>query len=191
MFDKPYKFDYLGAKNTLQSNPISKVLYRFQAKERRYLVTFEIYDFNVVAVKYCGLKDKDSSNRYELIYNDEDAIRVITTCLHTMKHYWQRNPAVTFAFYAVPRAFDENLVLNKDLTIKEYKIYKERYKKVRYNIYDYAMLNLFPPRTFIPIRDSKNALYLLMNRKQKKPATTVRIFGKYLLDNYELIFEPD
>ena len=60
MFDKPYPFDYLGTKETLVPNPIQVVHYRFKAKQRRYLVTLEIFSYEVVAIKYCDVKDKDA-----------------------------------------------------------------------------------------------------------------------------------
>jgi hypothetical protein len=191
MFDQPYPFDYLGPRETFVPDPIRKVLYRFKAEKRSYLVTFEIYSFDVVAVKYCGLKDRNAGNRFEKIYNDKDAFRVITTCLYIMLDYWRKNPDVTFSFYAVPRKFDESIVINKELSGRQLKKFIERYRKVRFAIYDYAMINLFPPTAFIALRDSKNAVYLLMNKKHKKPKITVQLFGRFLLDNYEMIFEPD
>lgn len=191
MFDEPYKFQYLGIRNTLVPDPTLKANYRFQAKNRRYLVTFETYSFNVVAVKYCDIKDRNAGNRYDKIFNDGDAFRVITTCLYTMLDFWKRNPQVTFSFYAVPRHLDTHLFEQMHLDEKQWRKFVDRYRKVRYAIYDYAMINLFPPRHFTPLRDRKNSVYLLMNKKQRKPKTTVKRFGQFLLDNYGMIFEPD
>lgn len=191
MFDKPYRFDYLGQQETHVPNPAKKALYRFKALKRRYLVTFEVYRFDVVAVKYCDIDAKYAGNRFEHIYNDQHAFRVITTCLYIMLEYWRRNPAVNFSFYAIPRKFDENIVKDKNLKGKELSRFIERYKNVRFAIYDYAMINLFPPTAFTPLRDSKNAVYLLMNKKQKKPKATAKAFGRFLLANYEMIFEAD
>lgn len=191
MFDQPYRFDYLGPRETHVPDPIKHVLYRFKAHKRSYLVTFEIYSFGVTAVKYCGLKERNAGNRFERIYNDKDAFRVITTCLYIMLDYWRKNPQVNFAFYAIPRKFDEAIVAHKNLTARELRKFIERYKKVRFAIYDYAMINLFSPKEFTPLRDRRNAVYLLMNKKQKKPKIVAQAFGRFLLQNYEMIFEPD
>lgn len=190
MFDKPYPFEYLGLRETLMPNPVQKVLYRFNGEKRRYLVTFEVYSFGVVAVKYCGLKDQNAANRFERIYNDNDAFRVITTCLYVMLDYWRRHNDVTFAFYAVPRKFDDTVMREKNLTGRKLKNFTERFKKVRFAIYDYAMLNLFPPSAFILLRDSENAVYLLMNKKENRPKTIITEFSMFLFDNYEMIFDP-
>lgn len=191
MFDWFYHFQHLGPRETFLPNPTRKILYRFRAKHRFYLVELEVYRFGVVAVKFCPVKDKDSSKRFEKIYNEQDAVRIITTCLHVMRDYWSRNPDVTFAFYAIPRNFDPSVVHDKNLTPKQLKKFIDRYVKVRYTIYDYAMINLFPSSAFTHFKDSKNSLYVLLNKKQKKPVTTLRKLGGYLLEQYKMIFEPD
>jgi hypothetical protein len=121
MFDSPYSFDYLGAKDTLAPNPIKVIQYRFKAKYRRYLVTLEVFSYGVVAIKYCDVKDKDASNRFDKIFNDNDAFRVISTCLFIMLDYWKKHPATTFAFYAVPRKRKEALLKEKALLKRKLK----------------------------------------------------------------------
>lgn len=108
-----------------------------------------------------------------------------------MLEYWKQNPHVTFAFYAVPRELKEMLIKQKKMRTKEAVAFIDRYKHVRFAIYKYAMINLFPDKNFLQIRDTKNSIYMLLNKKQKKPKTTIKRLGKFLLDNYELIFEPD
>lgn len=184
MFNQFYRFDYLGSENTMEANPIRIIRYRFAAKYRRYLVTFEVYDFDIIAVKYCGMDDRYSANRFEKIYNDSDAFRVISTCLSIMRVYWKQNPAVSFAFYAIPRKWKENFPEMPEKFV-------ERYKKVRFNIYKYAMINLFSPQYFIQLRDPKNSFYVLLNRKQKRPQKTIELLGNYLLKNHDMIFEPE
>ncbi|OLY91777.1 hypothetical protein SAMN05444008_10925 [Cnuella takakiae] len=192
MFDKPYPLRYLGAKPTLVPNPILITQYSFPAVHRRYMVTFETFSFGVTAVKYCGMDERNAKNRFDKIYNDDDAFKVITTCLYAMLDYWKRNPAANLSFYAVPRKFDETILSGKAFSSpKEKRKFIDRYKRVRFAIYDYAMVNLFSPAYFIHMRDTKNAVYLLMNRKQTKPKVVANMFGHFLLDNYDMIFSPD
>jgi hypothetical protein len=42
-------------------------MYHFNAEKRAYLVTFEVYTLDVVAVRYCGLKDQNVANRFDKI----------------------------------------------------------------------------------------------------------------------------
>jgi len=144
-----------------------------------------------VAIKYCDVKDKGAHNAYKKIFNDGDAFRIITTCLHIMLDHWRNNPEVSFAFYAVPRELKETLIKEKNLPEEEAEKFIKRYRLVRFNIYKYAMINLFSPKYFIQLRDTKDCLYVLLNKKQKRPKTTIKQLGKYLLENYNMIFNPD
>lgn len=182
MFNDPHIFCNLGANETLAKNPIKKHTYKFKTDFRTYLVIFEVFDFGYVAVKYCDRKDHGARNAFTKIFNDYD-FKVITTCLFIMRDYWLRNPDTTFAFYAVLR--DE---IPKE-KLKHRRI--EDYKKARYNIYQYAMLNKFSPDYFTHIFDSKNCIYLLVNKKQKKPKTSFRSFAGYLKKNYDIVFTED
>jgi hypothetical protein len=184
MFDKPYQFQFLGNRKTFLTEPQKKIHYTFKAKHRTYFVTLEIFSYGIAAIKYCDVKDKESKNSYKKIFNDGDSFRVITTCLHIMLDYWQQNPNTSFAFYAVPRELKNTLLIQD---AKRSLIYK----KIRFRIYRYAMINLFAPKYFTQLTDNKNCLYVLLNKKQKKPKTTIKKMGSYLLDNYNLIFEVD
>lgn len=191
MFDKPYAFQKLGNTYTLLADPVRRINYRFKARFRTYFVILEVYSFGVVGIKYCDVKDKGAYNAFDKIFNDGDALRVISTCLYIMLDYWKRYPTTTFAFYAVPRDLPSALINQKQLNKIESEKFFERYRSVRFTIYKYAMVNLFPPKNFFQIQDSKNSLYLLLNRKQKKPKTTLKKFKKYLIDNCNMLFEPD
>jgi hypothetical protein len=184
MFDKPYQFQFLGDRKTFLTEPSQKIHYRFKAQHRTYFVTLEIFSYGIAAIKYCDVKDKESKKAYNKIFNDGDAFRVITTCLHIMLDYWKKNPTTSFAFYAVPRELQSTLLIKDAKRL-------ETYKNIRFRIYRYAMINLFAPTHFTQLTDNKNCLYVLLNKKQKKPKTTIKEMGSYLLDSYNLIFEVD
>src|SRR4051794_37965536 len=152
MFDKPYSFQKLRNAETLLPDPVRRLHYRFKAKFRTYFVTLEVFSYGIVAIKYCDVKDKNAHNAYKKIFNEGDAFRTITTCLHIMLEYWRQNPLVSFAFYAVPRELKETLVEQKKMSKKDAEKFTRRYQQVRFIIYEYAMLNLFPPQKFIQIR---------------------------------------
>lgn len=191
MFDSPYPFQNLGEKLTLIRDPGSKINYRFKAKYRTYFVTLEIFTSGVVAIKYCDRKDIGAHNAYEKIFNDGDAFKVVTTCLFIMLDYWKKNKSVSFVFYAVPRSWKERDLDKVKMTEENLRIFKYQYSVARFNIYQYAMINLFPPQYFVHMRDTRNSIYILLNKKQLKPKTTVKNLTAYLFKNFELIFEPD
>ena len=150
MFDQIYEFNSLGKTETLLKNPTHKHNYRFKAKYRDYHVIVEYYEFNFVAIKYCDRKDiKSPKTAYNKIFNDGDAIKVISTCIHIMFEVWKANKNLSFVFYAVPR----DIIPPKKILDKEF---LESYKRTRFKIYKYAMLNMFPPANFTHIDDYNN-----------------------------------
>ena len=108
-----------------------------------------------------------------------------------MKDYWKKNNSASFAFYAVPRDWKEELLNEKSLSEEKLEKFIDKYKKVRFNIYDYAMVNLFSPEDFTHLRDTKNCIYILLNKNQENPKETIKSLGEYLLAHSDLIFEVD
>ncbi len=168
-----YPFTRINNQSTGLKDPVRKILYRFKAKKRIYLVTIEEYSFGVHAIKFCGMKDRNHKDAYKKVYNDADGVRVISTCLHIMKQLWKRNPAISFAFYAVPKPAgmpNEN---------------------ARFDIYEYAMINLFSNTHFAHFKDRRHLLYVLLNKKHKRKKAVLRSIGRFLLSEFEMIFEPE
>jgi len=190
MFDAPYSFQKIAECKTLLADPVKKLHYKFAAKHRRYFVTIEIFSFNLAVIKYCDVKDKDARHAYKKIFNDGDAFKVITTCLYIMLDHWKKYPTTSFAFYAVPRGLSASLINNLSLAAEEREKFISRYKNIRFNIYQYAMVNLFPPKYFTQLRDPVNSLYLLLNNEVRKLKIFLKHLEAYLLKQHDIIFEP-
>jgi|JI10StandDraft_1071094.scaffolds.fasta_scaffold476590_1 hypothetical protein len=196
MFDTdktPYEINFLGKKEVFgQNSLVAKSLFRFKASKRKYLVTIEHFNFGVDAIKYCDVKDKDSKNAYTKIFNDHDGFKVLATCLKIMHNLWKNNPNLSFAFYAAPRpsTFEKLKQSRYDRIIVDEQ-FQEKYIRSRFNVYEHAMINLFPPKYFWKAKDYKNCIYVLLNKKSRKGANRLHQIGKYLLENHEIIFEVE
>ncbi len=194
MFDieKSYQFQFLGRKEIISSQPIlAKSLFRFKAKFRTYLVNVEHFDFGLDVLKFCDRKDKKNKDAYTKTFDDYDAIKIFSTCLNIMVFLWRNNPKISFAYYAVPRPLKSKV--KNDLRrnkILEDVSYRDKFIRGRYNIYEHAMINRFPPRIFWKAQDYKNSIYVLLNKKDK-PKRKIKAIGEYLLKNHEIIFEVD
>lgn len=190
MFDAPYSFCCVGKSQTNFRNPHKKVFYKFYAKHRTYLVTLEYYDFQMVAIKYCDVKDKNSPKAYHKIFNDCDASKVIGTCFHIMLHYWQKNKAINFVFYASLRSITNELLSKKTLSADEIPKFVERYKRTRYFVYRYGMINLFSYEYFTQLSDKENCVYVLMNKLQPNPELIMEELETFLRKNHNILFNP-
>lgn len=195
MFSSPYRYSNLGPDTTLvnnNKNPIRRHLYKFKTESRTYLVSLEVFSFNVAAIKYCDLRDKNNKEiAYKRIFNDGDAFKVITTCLFIMLDFWQHNPSISFAFYAVPRDSELNNQKKKFDSELQRQNFLEKRKNARFNIYEYAMINLFGPQDFLHSKDSLNNIYILANKKQKNLSSVIIQIAKYLLENNDVILQID
>lgn len=190
MFTNPYQFYPVGHKSTQLHNPYKKEYYNFKAKQRTYLVTLEYYQFDLVAIKYCDVKDKNAKNAYTKLFGDGDASRVIGTCFHIMHAVWKKQSNISFVFYASMRNVEQELFIEKKKftdSVKK-KRFVENYKRARYNIYRYGMLNFFSQDYFIPVSDKENCIYVLLNRMAKSQEQAMAGLQQYLKENYDLIF---
>ena len=61
----------------------------------------------------------------------------------------------------------------------------------RFNIFQYAMLNIFHPDDFLQRRDTKNSMYVLINKRNPDPLHLIEQLHKYLRSHTDLIFELD
>ena len=191
MFNAPYPFCSLGKTDTNGKDPYRKMYYKFYAAQRNYLVTFEFFSFGLVAVKYCDVKDKNSKYAYHKIFNDKDAFRVIGTCFHIMHQYWRKNNNVNFCFYASLRDIADEILKSKTLAPEDVDRFIHSYRRARYTIYRYGMLNLFPPDYFIPSSDRENCIYVLTNKNQKDPSQMMEALQDFLYKNHRVIFNPE
>lgn len=196
MFDTeltPYIINFLGRKDVFGAGQLkAKSLFRFKALKRRYLVTVEHYEFGVDAIKYCDINDKDSKHAYTKVFNDQDGFKVLATCLKIMHNLWKNNPSISFAFYAAPRPqVFENLKESRVKRLLEDEEYREKFIRTRFNVYEHAMINLFPPTIFWKGMDYKNCIYVMLNRRQKRSKFRLNQIALYLRDNHEIIFEVE
>ena len=92
-----------------------------------------------------------------------------------MVSLWKENPKISFAFFAVPRVGENALRKNR---------------RARFNIYQTAMQNLFSPKDFRQYMDPNSFVYVLLNVALPNKREVIQKIGKYLLKEYEMIFEP-
>ncbi|HEX8356363.1 MAG TPA: hypothetical protein VF610_03085, partial [Segetibacter sp.] len=161
-----------------------------KAKFRTYFVRVEHLSVGLVAIKYCDVKDVNSKNAYKKVFNDYDGAKVIASCVKIMHNLWKNDKNISFGFYAVPRDIEINSINVKRRESLNNEEYLERYIRTRFNVYEHAMINLFPPATFWHIRDYKNCIYILLNKNTKASTKRTKRIAEFLLKFHNLIFEP-
>lgn len=181
MFDSIYDYSVIHKGSSITEQYDNVVLYKFSSRHRDYIVSLETYALGFVAIKFCERQDFRLKNakRYERTFNDidNDATRIISTCLHIMRDFWVLHPGTNFCFHGTLRPLNSN-----DTNIR-------KNRTVRFNIYRYAMFNLFSPHDFEHYFDTDNCVYLLLNKTEQQPENVVKGLTKFLSDNYNIIFD--
>lgn len=192
MFDTEscYTTQFLGKKQRFEEHLTHLSEYRFKAKCRTYFVSVEHLTAGLVAIKYCDVKDLGSKNAYKKIFNDHDGGKVIASCIKIMHNLWKHEKNINFGFYAIPRDIDIDAINPKRHASLSDDKYREKFVRARFNIYEHAMINLFPPASFWHVRDYKNCLYFLLNKDTKSPNKKLGKIVEFLLKFHNIIFEP-
>lgn len=192
MFDTEncYTAQFLGKKQRFEEYITHLSEYRFKSKHRSYFVRVEHLTVGLVAIKYCDVKDLNSKNAYKKIFNDYDGGKVIASCIKIMHNLWKNEKNINFGFYAVPREIDIDTINPKRRNSLNSQAYLDKYIRSRFNIYEHAMINLFPPSSFWHIRDYKNCIYILLNKGTKSPTKKLQKLAEFLLKFHNIIFEP-
>lgn len=141
MFESGYKFALIS-KTTISKNLfLRQRLYNFRSIRRRYIAVVEEYDFNVYIIKFFPVSHKLSDRKYNIIFNDYDALRIIRTCVNIMLSIASENELAGFGFIGA-NTIQANFYENASNT-------------QRFRIYRRLMLNFLEMNRFIT---SKNPL---------------------------------
>ncbi|WP_394749578.1 hypothetical protein [Spongiimicrobium salis] len=117
--------------------------------KRVYFIDVEVYQNNLYFIKFFLRADKDKKDRFRKMTHDNDAWRILSTCLAVMKEVSTLNPLASFGFIGMPQIHE------KENSTKRYKVYQQ-----------IAITN-FPPSKYEHQRDEKMSLYFLLQKENK------------------------
>jgi hypothetical protein len=98
MFDSGYKFALVSKTTVSKKLFLRQHINNFRSLFRRYLAVVEEYELNVFIVKFFPVSHKLSDKKYNVIFNDYDAPRVIRTCIDIMLSIATENELASFGF---------------------------------------------------------------------------------------------
>lgn len=143
---------------------------------KRYIVEVEGFENEFLGLKFYWKGVEKSPNRYSLLTNDYEPRIIVRSCIEVMLEYYRANPNISFGFVAAPD-------LEND--IKGKRINNEVGSR-RFVFYRRMMINLFGPKTFKQVSDTKNRLYLLINKKRlNEGSLTIKEIEKRINCLYE------
>lgn len=129
-----------GKKNEYVYSFINRIGYKY------YIYCIE-YNIGVFAVKFCLKTDRNNPNRYKIVTNFGDGIKVLKTVVSAMLDILKRNEDASFAFIGMPR-------------------HQERTNHTtRYKIYSQIARRYFSPSSFDHLYDDQTSFYAILNKK--------------------------
>ena len=134
MFDSGYKFDLVSKTTVSKKLFLRQRIYNFRSLFRRYLAVVEECELNVFIVKFFPVSHKLSDKKYNVIFNDYDAPRVIRTCINIMLDILAEKPLASFGFIGA------NTISNGES--------EGETNTQRFRIYTKLMLNFFAKTAF-------------------------------------------
>jgi hypothetical protein len=174
MFESGYTFELLTVGHPTTEFPlIKKLVYCFKTRRnRRYLVHIHEYDYKCFVVKFHDVRHKNLPNRFNLVLNDFDCSKILTTVINIAQVILEKESFASFAFVGV----------TVDGKEKEDKPISQRFR-----IYKYIAENLLGSQTFLHGFEEKSNCYLLVNRKHPDPEETYRHIVEMFTKEYEEI----
>lgn len=127
--------------------------FRSKKSNKRYIIEIESFSHAFLGIKFYWKGVAESKNRYSLLTNDYEPRTIIMSCIHVMLQYYFQNTHCSFGFVAAPDLDKSSIVQSGN---KRFRFYKN------------MMLNTFGVETFMHVYDTKNSLYILINRSQYK-----------------------
>lgn len=157
MFESEYSYYLLDHKDQVDDPGILEFwLYGFSTGRRRYVVRVERYDMNIYIIKFHAVCHSASTEKYNLLFNDEKPAPIIMTCIRIMLDFYNRDVWASFGFIGS----NSTNKRRKGVVVAEGKDNTQRFR-----IYQAVMFNFFGRKTFEHSRNVKRSAYLLINRQ--------------------------
>ncbi len=163
---------------TLRSIDLWK--FRSGKSKKWYIVEVELFPSHFYGIKFYWKGVAESPDRYSLLTNDFEPRTIVMSCIAVMMHYYQKDTDASFGFVG---AHD---LVEKDVSDSPNK---------RFRFYRRMMLTLFSNDKFLQVKDVKNSMYLMVNRKmldsQKISIRHIETeIAKLYVGDYSFVLEP-
>lgn len=128
-----------------------------EVNDRRYFMEMTELQHNLYVVKFYPKHLRQSDKKFNIIANDHNAFRVLSTCIQILlKELLVSKPTSSFLFHGVPKVKKAN----EALTVEDY------HNTQRFKIYKYAIVNRLGRQTFELEHDPMLSLMCVLRRDQ-------------------------
>jgi|SRR6185437_12438462 len=171
---KGYPYNYQGVGKKKQLPLLREHKYSFKNRFNfQYIVNVEEYQHEVYIVKFHLAAHALSKWRYCLMTNQQDARRIIYTCVDIGKELHAEFPYASFGFIGNPTKPE----------IKKKKFFETK----RYRVYQNFAKFFFDPELFEHAYNTEKSTYILLNKKNKeRHPNLLKSIVKMFQDHYDI-----
>lgn len=171
MFKDTFPFKFISKQpGGLNDEFKSVYIYTFYSPTEKYIFRGEVFEHEVVAIKYYPKRFENSDQKYNRLTGEGKASRVLGTVIKIMIDIVKERDENSSLVFVGAALIDEGKKLTK-----------------RFRIYKKLMENFFSPKSFSHHYEINNSIYLMINKKKKDPNILEKI-ERHFTDIYE--FEP-
>lgn len=118
---------------------------------KRYIVEVEKFSNHFLGLKFYWKGVVNSKKRYSILTHDYEPRTIVMSCVYIMLEYFKKDNCASFGFVAAEDLIDSNS--------------NQKGVNRRFRFYRRMMLSIFGSETLVQGYDSKNSIYLLINKK--------------------------
>ncbi|MEY2652850.1 MAG: hypothetical protein RLZZ321_1944 [Bacteroidota bacterium] len=157
----PYPIKFIQRKQKWFKAPyISRYIFTFVSsrKKLRFVIEIDEFEHNFYAIKFYPKHLKKSVDRYNLITNNGDVIRILLSCASSIPIILEKNKLASFGF------------VGSRIKSKKNKSFSESfYQNKRYRIYSTLIQEVIGNKYFDHFEFNNLSAYLLLNKANTNP----------------------
>lgn len=157
----PYPIKLIQRKQKWFKAPyISRYIFTFVSsrKKLRFVIEIDEFEHNFYAIKFYPKHLKKSVDRYNLITNNGDVIRILLSCASSIPIILEKNKLASFGF------------VGSRIKSKKNKSFSESfYQNKRYRIYSTLIQEVIGNKYFDHFEFNNLSAYLLLNKANTNP----------------------
>lgn len=169
MFESGFKFILI--ETIPEKHPhLFSYKYKFKTDSKSvYHVLVERYEGSVYIIKYYPqlLENHKNDYKYGVVLNKfstKEVSKIIRTNIEIGVEILSRDEHASFGFVGVPKIKAKNTMGKNE----------PRYNTTRFRIYKRVFLNFFNEEKFLHSENLDNSAYIIINKKNKNPGTTLK-----------------
>ncbi len=175
----PYPIKFIQRKQKWFKSPhISRYIFTFisSTKKLQFVIEIDEFEHNFYALKFYPKHLKKSADRYNLITNNGDVIRILLSCASSIPIILEKNKLASFGFVGSRTRSKKNRSFSESF-----------YQNKRYRIYSTLIQEVIGNKFFDHFEFNNLSAYLLLNKANTNPQKLKKVIVNMIQHEFEFM----